>query len=162
QPGALENDTDPSVLMRTDNTAGVTLADSAALHVDPFTVECWVYLTATGDTTRWRVIAHKEGATGTTRQFFLGLTPDTKFNVHFSFIGPAAGQFNSVSGTRSLGLFRWYHLCFVHRAGVRTELWIDGELDASFVTTATVATDTNPIRVGLDGTSQFDGFPGRI
>jgi hypothetical protein len=175
QPGALTlgGDTNASALFPgTNSTARVEVPDHASLDLNAFTVECWVYLTSYGTTTRWRNIFQKNhtgGALGVLRNYGLWLQIGTNAAMHASFTTGGGAAISSIGpSSRHLALRRWHHLVLTHTPGSALRLYVDGEQsDVVAVTAAAPDVSTAPLYIGgTDDTTyptlDYDAFPGRI
>jgi hypothetical protein len=163
QPGALRGDADPAALFAGAQTGQrVAVPDHASLDLNAFTVECWIYLTAYGTATNWRVIALKEAA-GPARNYGLFLLLGTQSALHFSF--SSGGVFRSFNTTVQLGLRRWRHVVLTHTPGAALRVYVDGELSDQVAVTGVPDTNAAPfVFGGVDPAAfpTFDGMTGRL
>lgn len=140
---------DGNTSVRFDLSDAVTIPDSVAYDLNGFTVELWVRLMSYGNTSDYRPLIRK-GDRADNRTFGLFLAAGSAGRVHFSF-GTGTG-YVSENSNRALQLDRWHHLAFVHPAGGRPALYIDGELDKSSAFSGVPATGAAPIRIRADYT----------
>jgi len=129
----------------------LSVADSASLRFGAanFTIEAWVYRTASGTT---HTIAAKGAATPTGWVFQVSSADKLVF----------IDTSTSITGATSLAANTWYYVAVV-RAGTgsnQTTLYVNGASDGTG-TSATTFSQTNAMRIGTDR-SAANGFAGYI
>jgi hypothetical protein len=130
----------------------LSVADSASLRFGSgnFTIEAWVFRTASGAT---HTIACKGSSTGPTGWVFQINSADKLVFIDTS---------TSITGTTSLTANTWYYVAVV-RAGTgasQTTLYVNGASDGTG-TSATTFSQTDAMRIGTDR-SAANGFAGYV
>jgi hypothetical protein len=130
----------------------LSVADSAGLRFGSanFTIEAWVYRTASGAT---HTIACKGSSTGPTGWVFQVSSADKLVFTDTS---------TNITGATSLAANTWYYVAVV-RAGTgasQTTLYVNGTSDGTG-TSATTFSQTDAMRIGTDR-SAANGFAGYI
>jgi hypothetical protein len=130
----------------------LSVADSSSLRFGSanFTIEAWVYRTASGAT---HTIACKGSSTGPTGWVFQVSSADKLVFIDTS---------TSITGTTSLAANTWYYVAVV-RAGTgssQTTLYLNGASDGTG-TSATTFSQTDAMRIGTDR-SAANGFAGYV
>jgi hypothetical protein len=130
----------------------LSVADSASLRFGSanFTIEAWVYRTASGAT---HTIACKGSSTGPTGWVFQVSSADKLVFIDTS---------TSITGSTSLAANTWYYVAVV-RAGTgsnQTTLYLNGASDGTG-TSATTFNQTDAMRIGTDR-SAANGFAGHV
>ena len=130
----------------------LSVADSASLRFGSgnFTIEAWVFRTASGAT---HTIACKGSSTGPTGWVFQISSADKLVFIDTS---------TSITGTTSLAANTWYYVAVV-RAGTgasQTTLYVNGASDGTG-TSATTFSQTDAMRIGTDR-SAANGFAGYV
>jgi len=130
----------------------LSVADSASLRFGSgnFTIETWVFRTASGAT---HTIACKGSSAGPTGWVFQISSADKLVFIDTS---------TSITGTTSLAANTWYYVAVV-RAGTgssQTTLYLNGASDGTG-TSATTFSQTDAMRIGTDR-SAANGFAGYV
>jgi len=130
----------------------LSVADSSSLRFGSanFTIEAWIYRTASGAT---HTIACKGSSTGPTGWVFQISSGDKLVFIDTS---------TSITGTTSLAANTWYYVAVV-RAGTgsnQTTLYVNGVSDGTG-TSATTFSQTDAMRIGTDR-SAANGFSGYV
>jgi hypothetical protein len=130
----------------------LSVADSASLRFGSgnFTIEAWVFRTASGAT---HTIACKGSSTGPTGWVFQISSANKLVFIDTS---------TSITGTTSLAANTWYYVAVV-RAGTgasQTTLYVNGASDGTG-TSATTFSQTDALRIGTDR-SAANGFAGYV
>ena len=117
------------------NAPGTPLYHGANFGTAPFTVECWVYLTALG---QYTLVSNLPNST---TGWAIGTDVDYRIKVNLS------GDGYDISGTTVLQTATWYHVALSGAAG-SIKLFVNGVQEGSTFTGATVLDSTANLTIG--------------
>lgn len=133
-------------------TSGFSLASG------DFTIECWIYITATPAD---QVIINKDWSNTFTFPSFM-MTAGTNGTITFQAGSGAGSGYYQVftSANNTISTFTWYHVAAV-RIGNTYSVYVNGTSVAGGAGTGTIAIGANNIRIGASQNPGFY-FPGYI
>lgn len=115
---------------------------------DDFTVECWVYLTGSGDRTLYSAIS---GSTGLTFR----ITPAGYLQYLYG------GGLNTNTGSTTVTSSTWVHVALSRESGT-ARLFVDGVLDTSFSASESLTSLGSTVVIGKHRNLSQDYFSGYI
>ena len=153
---------DNGASLKFDGSGDYIKATTATIGTGDFTLEAWVYRTATGGT--WQtIIAQRTGTSASAAQYNIGVhsTGYVYFYAGAQYASTAAGV---------IGLNRWHHIACT-RNGTTVKQFVDGVETISFnmwvrdfvidgQMVAIVASDDNPSAINVAKTYKVESFPG--
>ena len=137
------------------------VANQASLSLNNFTVEAWVYPTATSS--RYQTVLVKSNSTGSAvRNYAFWLVPWSAarpLRLYAGMYAPCATG-RSITTLNSLNLNQWNHIAMTYD-GVQFIAYINGVQAGISSFSAVPCTSTNPIRIG-GGYVNYDSLNGMI
>ena len=132
-----------------DGTGDYIGAQTSTVGTGDFTLEAWVYRTATGAT--WQsVIAQRAGSTSTASQFAWG--------IHSSgYVYFFAGAHYASTAAGAIGLNRWHHIACT-RSGTTVKQFVDGVEKVSGTSSNNLSYNELTIGANYTGTEPFTGI----
>jgi hypothetical protein len=134
----------------------VRIPDSAALDpTNALSLEAWVYVTAYPSLDIVTIVGKEDPAGVHQYQLTLWNTQG-RWCFRPTIVVNGVGAY--MAGNTAVQLGQWYHIATTYD-GNSVKLYVNGNLDGSVPASGTVATSTQPLRIGGDETGWFfDGF----
>jgi len=135
--------------MYLDGTGDYIGAQTSTAGTGDFTLEAWVYRTATGGT--WQsIIAQRNGTSSASSNFSWG--------IHSSgYVYFYAGAHYASTAAGVIGLNRWHHIAFT-RNGTTVKQFVDGVEKVSGTSSNNLSYDQLTIGANYTGTEPFTGI----
>ena len=139
----------------------VTYNSALSLISGNWTIECWIYLTSTSNTSA--NIFNKDGiANSSYSQYGLQLNGSGKLLATIGNGTSLTPTVTSYTGTTTLNTNQWYHVALVMNGSTGT-LYLNGNVEATGTQTITMQEGSKPLLIGYQtGQSAVNYFPGHI